>query len=165
MLAELEEDLTHDTCYFAKRFNDDGRSRYVLVLREALESGGPETIRDAFEPVSSKYWILETRTTTGKRSTTPRTAARTLAEGEFNRYYMLAICRRASSEGNGSVLVVRSKPVDNPRADPLVKVNEGDILDATQVLDDLREHPGTDSRLGIPRGPNSGLSLRFSTAP
>lgn len=163
MKREFEDDLTRGTVYFAQRSNEAGRERYLQALCEAIEHGDPAAIAGALAPVAEKYWILETRTVKGRKSTTPQTAAKTLAEGEFNRYYMRAVCHRAIEDGDGTVTVIRAMKVESPRADHLVKVKEGDRLDACDVLADLRLHPGTETEMGIPRGPNSGLTLGFES--
>jgi hypothetical protein len=89
----------------------------------------------------------------------PHTAADTLAEGDFNHYYCRAICRRVLEEGKEFVEVYRAKDVREPR--PRSQQLVGALVDARRLLIDLRAHPGgIDAALGIPAGPNSGLSVR-----
>lgn len=161
MREEFDEDLERDRVYLGKRLNEAGERAYLAALERTLEDGMPNDLQQALEPLPGDLWIPAITAKNGRRSTTPRTAAQTLAEGEFNRYYMRAICRRAIEEGDGRVRVRRGKAVSNPRSDRSVQVNEGDVLDARAVLDDIRRHPGEDTDLGVPRGPNSGLSLEF----
>lgn len=164
MIDEFNEDSRSQTVYVGKRLNESGEQTYLVALTKALRSGTPGTLQREMEPVPGTLWIPAIMARNGRRSTTPRTAAQTLAEGEFNRYYMRALCLRAIEEGDGRVTVRRAKAVANPRSDPFVRVSEGDVLDATAVLEDIRRHPGEDTALGVPRGPNSGLSLDFRPA-
>lgn len=159
MRDEFVEDREHNRVYLGKRLNEAGERVYLAALEQSVEGGTPDGLQQALEPVPGDLWIPGITAKNGRRSPTPRTAAQTLAEGEFNRYYMRAICRRAIDDGNGQVRVRRAKAVTNPRSDRTVRVDEGDILDAQAVLDDIRRHPGEDTDLGVPRGPNSGLSL------
>jgi hypothetical protein len=161
MLEELDRDLKAGTEFVGSRLNSEGHAAYLAALDAALRSGTPYSLQLALEPVPGRLWVPAIVDRRDRRSTTPRSAGRTLAEGEFNRYYMRAICRRAVAEGDGTVRVRRGKRVQVPRADPQVKVRPGDVLSAADVLEDLRLHPGADTRLGMPRGPNSGLTLEF----
>jgi hypothetical protein len=43
----------------------------------------------------------------------PVTAADTLAEGEFNRFYLRGLCRRASAANMAEIEVYRAKEVAN----------------------------------------------------
>ena len=105
---------------------------------------------------------METRRTPSGGTTNakvPVTAPDTLAEGEFNRFYCRGVCARAIEEGKPSVHVYRAKQVENPRAESQEKV--GAMIDANQLLNDLRTSQGVEPALGIPPGPNSGLSVQL----
>lgn len=126
--------------YVGKRLNERGERTYLDALSDSLKTGTPSTLQDLLEPVPGDLWIESIIAINGRTSTTPYTAPATLAEGEFNRYYMRAICLRALAEGDGQVTVRRGKAVSNPRSDPSVKVKERDVLDANAVLEDIRRH-------------------------
>ena len=89
----------------------------------------------------------------------PVNAADTLAEGEFNRFYLRGLCRRALENGEKELVIYRAKPVSQPRRESERKL--GTTVDAEALLRDLREHLGVDSALGLPPGPNSGLSAKL----
>ena len=82
-----------------------------------------------------------------------------LAEGEFNRFYIRALCLRAIEDGMAQVIVYRAKAVQNARSESERKIGQGVPVEA--LLRDLRTHPGVDTALGLPPGPNSGLSVRL----
>ena len=88
----------------------------------------------------------------------PKDANKTLAEGEFNRYYIRGVCKKAISEGL-EIEVYRAKQVEKPRPESQALI--GKTLDPKTLLDDLRERIGVDTALGVPAGPNSGLSVRL----
>jgi hypothetical protein len=79
-----------------------------------------------------------------------------LAQGEFNRYYIRGVCRRALEAGILDVEVYRARLVAAPRPDSEALI--GRRLDAEQLIADLRTHMGVDTALGLGR-PNSGLSV------
>jgi len=89
----------------------------------------------------------------------PRNAPEMLAEGEFNRLYARGVCRRAIAQGITEVEIYRAKQVSVPRPDSEAKV--GIKVNAGSLLEDLRTHQGVDPALGLPGGPNSGLSVRL----
>ena len=89
----------------------------------------------------------------------PYTAPETLAEGEFNRFYARGLCRRAIEEGTSQLIVYRAKQVMNARSASQAKI--GTKISAKELLQDLRTHPGVDTALGLPQGPNSGLSVKL----
>lgn len=82
-----------------------------------------------------------------------------LAEGEFNRFYIRAICLRAIEDGIPEVIVYRAKAVQNARSESARKIGQGHA--AEELLRDLRTHQGVDTALGLPPGPNSGLSVHL----
>ena len=89
----------------------------------------------------------------------PKNAPEMLAEGEFNRLYARGVCRRAIAQGIEEVTIYRAKDVSNPRPESEMKI--GTRVNAKLLLEDLRTHQGVDPALGLPGGPNSGLSVRL----
>lgn len=89
----------------------------------------------------------------------PVTAPDTLAEGEFNRFYVRGLCLRAIEKGIPEMEVYRGKPVRQPR--PESKAMIGKRISAQILLEDLRQSPGVEPALGLPPGPNSGLTVRL----
>jgi len=83
-----------------------------------------------------------------------------LAESEFNRYYIRALARRAIEDGISELVIYRAKPVTNPRPESEARIETS--LPPQDLLDDLRSHLGDERpSLGVPSGPNSGLSVRL----
>jgi hypothetical protein len=83
-----------------------------------------------------------------------------LAESEFNRYYIRALARRAIEDGIPELVVYRAKPVTTPRPESEARIETS--LVPQELLEDLRSHTGDERpSLGVPSGPNSGLSVRI----
>jgi hypothetical protein len=158
MMEELERDIENNLLYFSSRLNEDGLGEYVDILKKAITGGAP----DSFANELRQRWCLKThekrRNPKGGVTTVkvPITAADTLAEGEFNRFYIRALCRRAIEEGIDYVVVYRAKEVRDPRPESERLI--GKSIGVRALLDDLRTNIGVDTALGLPAGPNSGLS-------
>src|SRR6185503_10083976 len=87
----------------------------------------------------------------------PEDAHITLAQGEFNRFYIRGMCLRALEDGAEYLLICRVKQVGNPRPDSDFKI--GEQIPPQLLLADLRTNVGIDTAFGLPAGPNSGLSV------
>ncbi|MGH3041645.1 MAG: hypothetical protein ACRDNG_07905 [Gaiellaceae bacterium] len=81
-----------------------------------------------------------------------------MAEGEFNRFYARGLCADVVASGGTEVQVYRGKDVQNPRSESQAMI--GRRLPAQSLLDDLRTSQGVEPALGLPPGPNSGLTIR-----
>jgi hypothetical protein len=90
----------------------------------------------------------------------PFNAAETLAEGEFNRFYIRGLCRRALETGISQLIIYRAKPVENPRSESELRI--GATLEAAELLQDLRANIAVETCLGMPPGPNSGLCVKLA---
>jgi hypothetical protein len=88
-------------------------------------------------------------------------AAQQLAEGEFNRYYLRGLCRRAQKAGIKTLIIYRAKDVAHPRPESEAKIDTH--VDVDQLLTALRSNDfvSIEDTLKIPGGPNSGLSARL----
>jgi hypothetical protein len=159
MFNELEKDVTLNKLYISPRLNVEGRRDYEQLLRSAIQNGDDISLAHSLSGLFNEY---EQRAKPSGGYTTakvPITAPETLAEGEFNRFYCRGVCRRAIEEGFEEVEVYRAKDVHDPR--PQSQVLVGSKLKADKLLNDLRTNIGVDTALGVPAGPNSGLSIRL----
>jgi hypothetical protein len=106
--------------------------------------------------------VEQKRTPSGGSTTAkvPVTAPDTLAEGEFNRFYIRGLCRHAIKEKISDLIIYRAKAVSSPRSESQAKI--GTSINAEALLRDLQKHQGVDTALGLPAGPNSGLSVKLT---
>lgn len=160
MIGELDLDIKENRIYFSKRFNSVGKSNWESLLREAILSHNDDWLANELQ-TRECFLQHETVIRQGKQiiKKVPYDAAITCAEGEFNRFYARGLCSRAISEGIQLVEVYRGKIVRTPRAESEMKI--GQTLLAKQLLQDLRTSHGVEPALGIPPGPNSGLTVRL----
>lgn len=160
MLLELQRDVDDNTLYISPRLNKVGRQQYQFLLKAAIESGDDASLADSLSNQNCFNTHEDRRTTQGVTSVrVPVTAPQTLSEGEFNRFYIRGLCLRAMNNGINELEVYRAKSVTRPRPESIALI--GTLVNAQTLLDDLRQNPGVDTALGLPGGPNSGLSVRI----
>jgi len=72
---------------------------------------------------------------------------------------MRALCLRALADGLDKLIVYRARPVQEPRpgSEELVET----AVSPAALLEDLRQHTGEQTDMGIPGGPNSGISVHL----
>ena len=160
MLEEIRHDQEQSGLHLSDRLSPAGREAWPRLLAHAAESGTPQSLAGELRK-NGRLLTSEMSRRTGKpyRKAVPHNAPETLAEGEFNRFYIRAICVVALHRGQSDVEVYRAKDVIRPRPESVFKV--GSRVDANALLNDIRNSIGVESALRIPAGPNSGLSVRL----
>lgn len=160
MRAEVEADIASGNLYESPRLSRNGRADYPALLLAATDHGTDESLA-AQLATGGRLEQMETATRNAKTfpKKVPITAPQTLAEGEFNRFYARGLCLRAVDEGHGQVRVYRAKDVVSPR--PQSEAMIGKLVNAHALLVDLRQSSGIEPALGLPPGPNSGLSVEL----
>jgi hypothetical protein len=156
MINEMEHDIENGTLYFSKRFNAQGRERYVELLRQALSSGNEESLADS---LSQNGCFEEFEKRGEKLVKVPVTAPKTFSDGEFNRFYMRALSVHAK-ETKRLIVVYRANSTVNPRTESEALI--GVEFNSEDLLKHLRSGPEVDAILGLPPGPNSGLSIKLN---
>jgi hypothetical protein len=162
MLAEMQYDIDHHQLHISPLLSGQGQRDYPALLREAIESGDDVTLAESLRSHRRLTRAVPRRNPKGgfTIAATPGNAAEVLAEGQFNRYYIRAVARRALEDGLSEVVVYRAKPVKQPRPQSEALVES--TLPAEKLLEDLRSYTGDDPPgLGVPAGPNSSLSVRL----
>jgi len=158
MNDEVDRDIQSDNLYISKQFNDIGIQKYPDLLKKAISTGSESSLSD---DLKNENCIATEKMKSGKWVKVPHTANKTLAEGEFNRFYIRALCRRVIEDKNGALEIYRAKQVSAPRSESQMRI--GEPVDSKKLLDDLRKKPGVDTALGVPSGPNSGLSVKITS--
>lgn len=161
MISELELDISNHVLYISPRLTLKGKKQYPDLLRQSIQSGNDDSLANALRSEGMLEDHENRHTPSGgiTRAKVPSNAANILAEGEFNRFYCRGLCRRAIENNMPKIEVYRAKEVTTPRPGSQEKI--GILLEARAVLDDLRRSQGVEPVLGIPPGPNSGLSFKI----
>lgn len=157
MVSELERDIGNGKLYISPRLTEDGVKQWPNILREACVKHDDSWLAATLRERRLLRAQEERKKPKGgfTMANVPVTAPDTLAEGEFNRLYCRGLCVVVSG---GEVEVYRGKDVQSPRAESEVKI--GKKYPAAKLLEDLRSSQGVEPALGLPPGPNSGLTIR-----
>lgn len=161
MLEEIQSDIDEDRLYLSDNLSPDGRTQYSGALLQAASEGDELDLTARLTSMLNSH--EKPRKLKGGGFSKPpvmrANAHEMLAEGEFNRFYMRAVCRLAIENGDSEVTVYRAKQVDKPRSASETMI--GQRVPANQLLADLRDDPRVDRALGLPPGPNSGLCVHL----
>lgn len=161
MLEEVEYDVARNQLHISPFLSGQGQHDYANLLREAIQHGNDETLAESLRSHRRLERALPRRQPKGGYgiAAAPSNAADILAESEFNRFYIRGLARRAIEEGIPEVVIYRAKPVQSPRPESEALIES--TLSPEALLEDLRSHPDEPPALGVPSGPNSGLSVRL----
>ena len=158
-LEELDWDEEHHRAHVPDRVRPEAQKEYLARLRDALRYYDDQWLEDHVDELLVDFETRKTRSGGQATARIPTGAARMIAEGDFNRYYMRGVAARAAADGRQVVEVYRARLSLEPRT--ASSELEGTRITATDLLNELRGLSGeapTISRLGKP---NSGLSVRM----
>lgn len=155
-LSELILDVHSNSLYHSPRLNQNGLNKWHELLKLAAEKHDDDWL--ASQLVSLNLMNPTITDKNGRISKMPSNAPSTLAEGEFNRLYCRGVCLEAIANNETEVEVYRGKTVQSPRSESTQLI--GTKVCPRKLLADLRSHTGVDTALGLPGGPNSGLTIK-----
>jgi len=157
MVDEILRDLDSGDLYQGKFLSEMGADVYPQLLIEAATTGTAETLAvELGRAQNFRRTYVQQRKNGPVEVAVPRTAATTLAEGEFNRFYIRGLASEAAVMSVADLTVYRAKEVTRPRweSEQLIgaQVAAADMLLDLRISKEVTFH-------GVPAGPNSGLSL------
>ena len=160
MLKAIEEAQSTDNIYYSTRFNQSGKSEWLTLLKQAAQEFNEHWL--AYQLEANKLM----KDFEGARNSSdvytikhvPHTAAETISEGQFNRFYMLGLCKRARVEGITHLEVYRAKERSEPRPESQALI--GNQLSIDEIEIQLKEVKASFNSPLIK--PNSGLCVRLS---
>lgn len=160
MLEEFEGDLQQNQLYTSPRLKEDKIQIYYVLLKEAIINGNETRLALKIRTQDLLKIYMPRKTPSGgiTLAKVPVDAPETLAEGEFNRFYVRGVCKLAIQK-NKRIVAYRAKEVTQPRVESEEKI--GQLFNPESILDDIRRNIGIDTALGVPAGPNSGLSVKL----
>ncbi len=158
MEEEVKLDISNALLYYSKYLSPNGKVVYPDLLINSIRRGNEATLAVSLAGCFNSYYEKNKPSGGTTMAKVPYTANISLAEGEFNRFYIRALCRKALATKK-KLRIYRARYSENPRPESEEKI--GQFIDATKLLNDLRSNPGTDTALGLPPGPNSGLSVEI----
>jgi hypothetical protein len=162
MLDEMDYDIANNQLHISPFLSGQGQADYVNLFREAIRSGSDETLEkelNSNQRIAKALPRRRPRKSGYMIAAAPSNAAQVLAESEFNRFYIRALARRAIEDGIDGLVVFRAKAVEDPRPESEALIES--TFSPQDLLMDLRSHPDQPPTLGVPSGPNSGLSVHL----
>lgn len=161
MVDEIELDVANNRIYPSPRLSEVGTRDFPILLIEAARNFDDAWLANELRKNGRMNDTEQRRKPKGGFTVArvPVTAPDTLAEGELNRFYARGLSVRAINEGITALEIYRAKAVSQPRYESEAKI--GARIDPKALLNDLRTHVGVDTALGLPPGPNSGLSVKL----
>lgn len=153
MLSEIEYDLSYSQLYISSRLTNVGRDDYPNLLKEAVNSHDENWFAVQLTQDGRLNHYEQGRGMKPKR--VPSNAHTTLAESQFNLYYMRGLCVYADSQEMSELVVCRYKDVRNPRSSSNQIL--GDLVSVQDALNDLRL--SWEQQVLQLLKPNSGLTL------
>jgi hypothetical protein len=159
MLEELEMSVADNVVYISNYLSDGGKADWLNLLRTACANGSDITLGDALRQNGRLLKRTMRRKPKGgfTEVDVPYTAHETLAEGQFNRLYIRAICRCAIATGQQTVLVYRAAERETERPASIALIDTE--VDAAELLAKLRK--ALDFNSGFPE-PNTGLCVKIN---
>jgi hypothetical protein len=159
MLKAIEEGERTDNIYYSTRFNQDGNDQWLTLLKQAAQqfnehwlayqlefNGLMKDFESAIKP-SGGY--------TEKH--VPHTAAETMAEGQFNRFYILGLCKRARAGGITHLEIYRAKKRFDPRPESQALI--GTLSSIDEIESQLKVTKASFKSQLVK--PNSGLCVKL----
>ncbi|MEI7252431.1 hypothetical protein [Pectobacterium versatile] len=161
MLKEIEFDKENNSFYLSNFLTVQGKTVWPSLLEEASQHDDAWLEQEILNRrlLATHYPRRKPNSTEMTQAKVPHNAAQTLAEGEFNRLYARGLSSRAKAEGIEFVEAYRARHSENPRPESQAII--GKKFRPEEILEDLRNNPGVDTALGVPPGPNSGITIKL----
>jgi hypothetical protein len=159
MLEAIEEAERSDNIYSSARFNEAGNEQWLPLLKEAAREHDEHWLAYQLEANVLMKDFEDAQKPSGGYTIkhVPHTAAETMAEGQFNRFYMLGLCKRARAESVSHLIVYRAKESSEPREESKSLI--GTRLSIDEIESQLKETKASFKSQLVK--PNSGISVKL----
>jgi hypothetical protein len=159
MLEAIEEAERSNNIYYSTRFNEAGNKQWLALLRQAAQEHNEHWLAYQLEANGLMKDFEGAHKPTGGYTIkhVPHTAAETMAEGQFNRFYILGLCKRARAEGISQLVVYRAKERSDPRPESQSLI--GTRLSIEEIESQLKETRASFKSQLVK--PNSGISVKL----
>ncbi len=159
MLEAIDEAEDTNNIYYSTRFTESGKSQWLPLLKQAAQDHNEHWLAYQLEAHSSMKDFEGAHKPSGGYTTkhVPHTAAITMAEGQFNRFYILGLCKRARAEGLSHLEVYRAQERSASRS--ISQSLIGTQLSIAEIESQLK-----DTRASFKSDlvkPNSGISMKL----
>lgn len=151
MVAEIQADIARDELYYSKFLTPEGRQQWQTLLVEAAQHHDEAWLAEQLRGDDVAFPQISSTDSRGYNRTL-KFQPETLADSEFNRYYIRGLCLYAMERHVPYIITYRAKEVHHPLSPVDTQIAPHDLLE------DLRTHK-EQTELGVPSNPNSGISV------
>ena len=157
MLEEFNNDFNANNWYKSSRLSPVGVQEYPNLVKEAFLRGTIESLEESIKPGIhlNTTETIHMKNGTVYQKSVPKDAPRVMAN-EFNRYYVIAICKRAIAE-NKTVCYYRGRESSRHREESNELIGAY-ITDLEAHIGYLKDIQNVDNH--IPK-PNSGITVEL----
>jgi hypothetical protein len=159
MIEAIEEAERSNNIYYSTRFNEAGNRQWLPLLMQAAKEHNEHWLAYQLEANGLMKDFEGAQKPTGGYTIkhVPHTAAETMAEGQFNRFYILGLCKRARAEGVSHLVVYRAKVRSDPRPESQSLIDTKLSID--EIESQLKETKASFKSQLVK--PNSGISVKL----
>ncbi len=159
IVEALREAETSGNLYYGPHLKESARERFAALLKEAAEGHDGHWLGEQLNRQELMNKTEKHRTKAGKEviQKMPAEAAENLAEGQFNRFYMLGLCEWAEFNGVTHLQVYRAKKLESPR--PEAEYMVGKLIPVDDIESQLKERD--QSLYSMLADASAGLSVRI----
>jgi hypothetical protein len=159
ILEAIDEAESNNNIYYSTRFTENGKAQWLALLKQAAQDHNEHWLAYQLEAHSAMKDFEGVQTPSGGYTTkhVPHTAAITMAEGQFNRFYILGLCKRAKAEGISHLEVYRAQERSTSRSTSQSLI--GTQLSIAEIEAQLKEIQASFKSDLVK--PNSGISMKL----
>ncbi len=159
IVEAIDEAEQTNNIYYSARFNNAGREQWLNLLKEAAKEHNDHWLAFQLQARQLMVDFEGVHAPLGNYTIkhVPHNAAETMAEGQFNRFYILGLCKRAKSEGITELAIYRAKERYEPRSSSQVLI--GKLISVDEIEAQLKETSASFKSSLVK--PNSGLSAKL----
>lgn len=160
MIEAIEEAEQTNNIYKSARFNEAGNQKWIPLLKEAANGYNEHWLAYQLEANVLMIDFEGAQKPSGGYTIkhVPHTASETMAEGQFNRFYILGLCKRARNEGITELEIYRAKQRAEQRPESQALI--GTKLSIDEIESQLKETKNSFKSSLVK--PNSGISVRIA---
>lgn len=158
MLNAIDEAERTNNIYYSTRFNDLGKQQWLPLLKQAALQYDEHWLSYQLEAQQLMKDFEGANKPSGGYTIkhVPHTASETFSEGQFNRFYILGLCKRARTENIDYLIVYRAKERAGTRPESQSIIGNRFLIDEVESQLKITKNSFNSPLVK----PNSGLSVK-----
>jgi hypothetical protein len=159
MLEAIDEASESGNIYYSTRLNELGKKQWLPLLKQAALEYNEHWLAFKLEELRLFKDLESAQAPSGGYTIKhiPNNAAETLSEGRINRFYILGLCKVATTKNIQQLIVYRAKESLHPRPESELLINKAIAI--TEIESQLKDTQSSFKSKLVQ--PNSGISMRL----